>query len=500
MKSRALVSACGLLLLLLATTGVRGCREEAARTFNPNRAPETYLTAAPVESTTSSYLYHLYWNGTDPDGEVVGFYVAVTDSNLEPDPDSLSWTTRTDSSIAFRVAGTTQTLAHRFYVSAVDNEGRQDPSPAWVYFEAFDQFFPEPVFLVAQAIEYLTGGGEKTFVITDEESEFGVRDTIPIVNPGESDSVVVYFKWTGIDRDRFGRVTGFRYRLTGDAGYTDQIGVDTVSVRYKNLPSGVQVFGVAALDDAGAQTDPDSQRVFVSNFDPDTRFDAQFKEIRTVDDEKIEIMHKAGDTVAVGSTVEFTLYGHDVDGDDEMIQYSYTFFKKKTCGGGSNPAFTFFDADNPGPVYHFSHDLSKKPTEGGQLRALGRTKDVHGRIDGRSASFIFYSNLPPTVPLSGIALNGTYTIESPTVSAPGGQLTVTITGATDPDPGTGTGELETKATLVGFSYNETTEWGSVSAAQTFSGIDRAGEYMITVEIRDEGCRTMKITRQLNLTL
>jgi hypothetical protein len=504
MRSRALVSACGLVVLLLATTGVRGCREEAAKTFNPNRAPDTYLTAAPVESTTTSYLFHLYWNGTDPDGEVVGFYVAVTDSNLEPDPDSLSWTTRTDSSIAFKVAGTTQTLAHRFYVSAVDNEGRLDPSPAWVYFEAFDQYFPEPIFLEARAVEYLTGGGERSFTITDNESEFGVRDTIPIVDQGVSDSVVVYFKWTGIDRDRFGHVTGFRYRMTGDAGYTDLIGVDTVSVRYKGLPSGVQIFGVAGLDDAGAQTDPDSQRVFVSNFDPDTWFDREFKEIRTVDGEEVEIMHTENDTVAVGSTLEFTVYGDDVDGDNELLQYSYTFFQKKTCGGGSNPAFTFFDPDNRGSVYHFSFDVSKKPSEGGQLKALARTKDVHGRIDGSSAVFIFYSNLPPDVPLSGVVLNDTYTIDSPTVAVPGGVLTVTVDGATDPDPGTGTGELDARVildgTIGGIEYNKDTGWSTSSAAYVLSGLPESGRYKISVEVRDEGCRVKKISRELNLTL
>lgn len=501
MKMRALVTASGLVLLVLATTGVRGCREEAARTFNPNRAPETYLTAAPVESTVTSYLYHVYWNGTDPDGEVVGFYIAVTDSNIEPHPDSLTWTTRTDSSIAFKVAGTTQALAHRFYVTAVDNEGRQDPTPAWVYFEAFDQFFPEPVFIDSYAVEYMSDGTQNVFTITDNESQFGVTDTIPIVNPGQSDSVVVYFKWTGIDRDRFGKVTGFRYRMTGDAGYTDVIGVDTFSVRYKNLPSGVQVFGVAALDDAGAQTDPDSQRVFVSNFDPDTWYDKQFKEIRAVENGTIEIIHNEGDTVALGSTVEFTVYGSDVDGDCNLLQYSYNMIKKKTCGGGAVPAYTFFDAENPGCVYHYSVDLSKKPTEGGQLRAQARTKDSHDRVDGSPAQLFLYSNLPPIVPLSGIMLNG-YPIESPSVPVTGGQLVVTIEGAVDPDPGTGEGTLEARVILTNeaIGYSKATEWAPVSSTMVLGDITTAGTYNISVQIRDEGCRIKKINRQINLTL
>lgn len=502
MKFRAIIPACGLLLLLFATTGVKGCREEAARTFNPNRAPDTYLTAAPIESTSTNYLFHMYWTGTDPDGEVVGFYIAVTDSNIEPHPDSLVWTTRTDTNIAFKVAGTTQTLSHRFYVTAVDNEGREDPSPAWVYFEAFDRFFPEPIFLEAYAVEYLSNGTQNVFTITDNEAEFGIRDTIPIVNPPESDSVVVYFKWTGIDRDRFGVVTGYRYRMTGDAGYTDIMGADTASARYRNLGNGVRSFELAALDDAGAQTDPDSVRVFVSNFDPDVWYADSFIERRAVEGGTLIFEQGAGDTVAIGSILQFTVFGADRDGDDELLQYSYSTVSKKACGGGAVPPYSFFDKNNPGPSYGFSIQLSKEPRESGFLRTRIRVKDEHGRIDGSPAELPFYSNLPPEVPNDQVRLNDIYTIDSDSVQAVAGAIVVTIEGAVDPDPGNGEGELEAQVLLIGIDneYSALTDWVPASSAIVLSGISQTGLYDIAVRIRDEGCRQLNLDREIVITL
>lgn len=502
MKLRAIISACGLLLLFLATTGVKGCREEAARTFNPNRAPDTFLTAAPIESTSTSYLYHLFWNGTDPDGEVVGFYIAVTDSNIEPLPDDLIWTTRTDTNIAFKVAGTTQTLTHRFYVMAVDNEGRNDPSPATVFFESYDRFFPEPVFLDSYAVEYLKDGGQRRFSITDNISDDGIRDTIPVVDPSRADSVITYFRWTGIDKDRFGRVEGFRFRLSGDAGYTDLSGADTAATRYRNLKSGTYSFGLAALDDAGAQTDPDSVRTFVVNFDPDTRFEPTFIERRGSGSGQTEIVHAQGDTVAIGSVCVFCLRGNDLDGDNNAIQYSHGLLKKKSCGGGTNFPFTFFDTDSVGPRYCYELEIDKNPTESGFLRVLARTKDLNGRVDGKPAEFQLYSNLSPTIEKRNVRLNTVYNMTSGFVRASGGQLTVTLSQLTDPDPGTGGGTMEALIKLegigAGVSYLSATDWAPSGSAHTLAGITTAGRYRLTLSIRDEGCRLRVLTSEFDI--
>jgi hypothetical protein len=493
MRLRGLISAAGLVLLFLATTGVRGCREEAARTFNPNRPPDTYLTAVPVESTTVSYLYHLYWSGTDPDGEVVGFFVAVTDSNVIPHPDSLVWTTRTDTAIAFKVAGTSQTLTHRFYATAVDNEGRADPSPAWVYFEAFDRYYPEPMFQESYGVGTFYGK-QDTFWLDDTFALDGIRDTVPM-------GAEVKFKWTGRDRDRFGQVLGYRFRITGDAGFTD-VGTNFTEISYRDLPSGVIKFSLVAVDDAGAQTDPESTRVFVSNFDPDTWYDPVFIEKRA----GVEIQHEEFDTVAVGSTLYFTVYGSDGDGDDSKLQYSQKIVTNKSCGGGSSPAYSFFDPNQTGPVYKYSVKLSTDPKQNGYIRAWARCKDEYGRIDGRRAEFQFYSNLPPSVSPANVLVEGVRLDRSSSFSV-ADSLTVLVKAAADPDPGSGPGpeeiEVMSRLELVGGTYFDTTPYkviGSDGARLVHHKIKSAGTYKLTITAKDYGCREGKVSKQIEITL
>jgi len=503
MRFRGFFAAFGLLLLLAATTGVKGCREETARTFNPNRPPDTYLTGAPVESTVANYLFHMYWTGTDPDGEVVGYYIAITDSTMptmEPHPDSMKWTTRTDTSVAFKVAGTKNTLSERFYVWAVDNEGRMDPTPAWVFFDAWDRYFPEPIFLESQAVEYRKDGTTRVYPITDTETEDGIRDTVPIFYPDEMDSVVVRFRWTGRDKDRYGFVTGFRYRMTGDAGYTEVLGVDTLGVAYRSLPSGVQTFKLAALDDGGAMTDPDSVRVFVNNFDPETSFDPEFVEFRPVGGETLEIVHHEGDTVAVGSLVQFCVNGHDPDGDDGLLQYSHVILTTKACGGGDAPPFSFFDTENTGPRYCYTVQMTRNPKQSGMHRAWARAKDEHGRVERRFPEFIFYSNLPPSIPLRLVRLNRFYTIESSKVRASNGEISVNVKAAEDPDPGNAGGDLEYQVHLkgVGNSYDFTTEWAPTSSEVTLTGVS-PGRYHITITISDVGCRELILENEFDVT-
>ena len=66
-----------------------GCREIATENTDRNRAPETYLSAAPIDSiaggglTRVAHRYRAHWSGADLDGEVVGFYVAVTETTLD---------------------------------------------------------------------------------------------------------------------------------------------------------------------------------------------------------------------------------------------------------------------------------------------------------------------------------------------------------------------------------------------------------------------------------
>src|SRR5881396_1228779 len=81
------------LLLLLGLSF--GCRSALSPNLNRNRAPETWITAAPQDTITVRdrgnvatppkpktipFRFRMYWAGSDIDGEVVGFYWAVVET------------------------------------------------------------------------------------------------------------------------------------------------------------------------------------------------------------------------------------------------------------------------------------------------------------------------------------------------------------------------------------------------------------------------------------
>ncbi len=152
--------ASGALLLLLSLTLLYGCRAFDPEPVIVNRAPDTYLTGAPAETTGSGFRRHLYWYGTDRDGEVVQFIYAVTDSLARdirrPEVDEedavfnpsldvttlrnnnirrVGWTTQTDSIFEFTVdRGATPSKEITFHIVAVDDRGAIDPTPARLRF------------------------------------------------------------------------------------------------------------------------------------------------------------------------------------------------------------------------------------------------------------------------------------------------------------------------------------------------------------------------------
>lgn len=180
------VFAPGALLALFALTLLYGCRA-----FNPepvivNRPPETFLIGAPAETTGSGFRRHLYWYGTDRDGEVVQFIYAVTDSiardisrpqedeenvlfNPADDVTTLrdskvrrvGWTTKTDSIFEFTVdRGSTPSKEITFHIVAVDDRGAIDPTPARLRF--FNNTLGNPTirFRVFVNVDAQGNGGE----------------------------------------------------------------------------------------------------------------------------------------------------------------------------------------------------------------------------------------------------------------------------------------------------------------------------------------------------
>src|SRR5216117_998585 len=97
--------------------------------------PETVLTFAPLENDTTSFRVHFYWNGTDADGEVVRFYLAVDADTAQPIP---QWhtTTAKDTTLLFLVDPILEFRRHAFMISAVDDKGAYDKTPARRFFAA----------------------------------------------------------------------------------------------------------------------------------------------------------------------------------------------------------------------------------------------------------------------------------------------------------------------------------------------------------------------------
>ena len=156
---------------LLAAAGLAlalglGCRRELPELFDRNKAPETYLTAAPVESLFDGFQVHLSWYGLDPDGEIAYYLWAWTDSSRayfsawNPETqaadrilreglfDATHLTTRTDSVFAIQAndnGGTARDVT--FNVTAVDDQGKRDPVPARLYFFGSVDARPQIVWL-----------------------------------------------------------------------------------------------------------------------------------------------------------------------------------------------------------------------------------------------------------------------------------------------------------------------------------------------------------------
>jgi hypothetical protein len=131
--SRALAAA-GLALAAGALAAAAGCGRLTGRITgveHPNRPPNTVLFVE-GDVDTVNHIAHLYWFGSDPDGEVQGFEWRL----LNPaSPADTNWrfTTLTDSVFTVRAPdGYTDT---RFTVRAVDDAGARDPEPPVQRFE-----------------------------------------------------------------------------------------------------------------------------------------------------------------------------------------------------------------------------------------------------------------------------------------------------------------------------------------------------------------------------
>jgi hypothetical protein len=271
-----------------------------------NQAPETWITAAPLDTLTIKNGYgqtvneegiatnkeatpteipvrfHLYWAGSDKDGSVAGFYYAVVETTElaidgvydplpAPKPGEYSFTTKTDTTFVFTVSELSDLRRHAFFIFAVDNQGKQDLTPARFIFTCFDNYPPRPVFDLARATGWIVNlrpdGGLDSALQSFDITDTGTlpMDTVPAYSQLD-------FAWHGEITQPGTFVLGYRYKLDEDFQLADS-SVRAVSYG-TNLPDsppvspGLKTFFLRALDQANGVGK--ATRSFVMNFSPDT--------------------------------------------------------------------------------------------------------------------------------------------------------------------------------------------------------------------------------------
>jgi hypothetical protein len=388
-----------LLFLVVLAGGLLGpgCRDNLAIPVDRNRAPVTVLTGVPGDSTTNFYRLHLYWNGYDADGEVVGYEWAVTDS-LPPVTDiQYRFTTRTDSIFLFNVEEVREVLGHRFYVRAVDNEGKRDPIPKWTFFTVRNNCVPTTRFLVAEASGRTADDRDTVFTLTST-NPLAPTDTIP-------SGWALRFSWVGSDCDRavspegqvdiVGHVVGYDHKLVPIELNWLRTTQSRTSAVYAaaELQSDTYEMRVRSVDDGGlAGSDPEL-RTFVWNKDPVTSFELGLVPGRS---DSVAVFRASfgtvvdfrpfteGDTLplaASGVTIRALVRAFDPDAPHRIVAAQARLVKDMDF---------WTDLQGAGPNYEF--DDRNRPNYTGDYRLMARSLDGLGRWDGSPAEIRFFVN------------------------------------------------------------------------------------------------------------
>ena len=282
-----------------------GCRKSLAPTSLADRPPETWIVAAPQDTITERdsqgnpipptvgripVRFHMYWAGSDQDGAVVGFYWAVVETLAVPPVDGgtvpplpgpkardYHFTTRTDSTFIFTTSEDVNERQHAFFIYAVDDRGRSDPTPARFVFSAYDRFPPRAV------IDECRADGKEYRLpapVTEFHNTYFVTDFFEISNEHAfpRDTVMsnaqLHIRWHAEATSPNNVVTGYRYKLDETNFNTVDSSVHEVSYNtgrgQDRITAGVKKFTLQAIGRSGWRGE--ATRWFQMNFAPDTWF------------------------------------------------------------------------------------------------------------------------------------------------------------------------------------------------------------------------------------
>jgi len=381
--------------LLLATVfSATGCRKQDNVFVDRNLAPDTRLTSAPAPYSQQNYRVHMRWIGTDPDGYVVGFYFAWDDTT----PSSWIYTSRNDSLFKALIDTAGETRRHTFYVRAVDNEGKLDPTPARIRFDAWTAL-PRITSL------YRVGGPKDP---NDPGYDPTRRDTVLM----GSDCA---FVWSGFDPDGdVGSPVLFSWRLDSNEHTPWDLGTATT---VGGMASGTHTMYVKAKDETGAECFPSSYR-FEMNFAPDSDIVWPIEPSGTL-------------TIPDKDTIWFRWTARDKEEDlglhggvkEVWIELDGAAFLRKFVYTG--PPYTgewYFTSRAPTTDPHYIASYNVNPPAGGNRPHEFRiyAKDVEDRVETTSTLefdrevYRFSYNYPPTTtilhPADGDTLDSSFTI------------------------------------------------------------------------------------------
>ncbi len=449
---------------------IGGCIKENLVRPDRNRPPETILTVGPDMSDRVFHKYRVRWTGFDRDGVVVAYKVAavsetqlygglVSEEDIEAYLFELPWkvTDATESLFVFR-ADLPNSRNYSLYVAAIDNEGKEDPTPAATNFLAIDYGLPELVVKISSNLD----------PIPRVPPEKG--DTLPaynLVNPPEP--ITVKVQWEGHDPD--GVVTSWKYRLDSSPERTVPADCTYVNLLYdpsdasvSDVWLGTHEFRLIAIDDANAQS-PEKVARFVINFDPQTVIDSIWSYRRKVDNTptsfdslppKLVYARAWRDSPQVYANVDRIAYHfgqlkikfHATDIDGPIGSAPPSEFKWVILGtlqktdrwisnpcGSSDSIFFYCDTTRTEPFLD-----SDRPF----ILAV-RSRDYYGKADGSPDTVMFMVNVPPKIVEGSL----TYQVLDPDR----GKVKFTW-DATDPDEGYGWGVAvgEYEQALIKYRY------------------------------------------------
>jgi len=237
MRARGILAVAMLVALLLG--GLTGC----AKKLRPiqNLPPETSVfVQGPVDIV--SHRVHLYWFGTDPDGEVVKY--AMRWVYPPPAPQNPGWDTvfsakpgiGTDSLFTM-LTGDSAVVSPRFEIYAIDNQGAADPTPA-----------------------------VQTFLLSNLAATVRFTDAL---GPSDSTYGSVTVSWETIDPDGGGPGLHHRVWLDGQEADYDSTDGQTFTVPSARFlqdgtyKSGPRTLYVQAVDDGGRAGPPSGMTWYV---------------------------------------------------------------------------------------------------------------------------------------------------------------------------------------------------------------------------------------------